>query len=194
MEPFISQVMIWANNFAPRSWSLCNGQLVSIAQNTALFSLIGTTFGGDGRTTFALPGMRGRVPVHPGRGAGLMPVLRGQTGGADSVTLNALELPSHNHSATPSLNVTIPASTAAGTTDNPSGNVYATTSVTIEGGGQATGNIYAATGAVAGPVAPSLTETVTIDPTGGGLAHENRQPYIAINYLIAMVGLFPSRS
>ena len=96
-EPVIGELMMFAGNFAPRGWALCDGQLLSIAQNTALFSLLGTTYGGDGRTTFGLPDLRGRVPVHPGRGPGLTPRQLGEKGGQETVTLTTVQMPNHNH-------------------------------------------------------------------------------------------------
>lgn len=114
-EPFIAEIRIFAGNFAPRSWAFCNGQLVPIAQNTALFSLIGTTYGGDGRTTTALPNLEGRTPMHPGRGPGLTARRLGQRGGSEQVTLTEAQLPNHNHTAMASTNsadTNIPSDTA----------------------------------------------------------------------------------
>ncbi|MGC4087610.1 MAG: tail fiber protein [Polyangiaceae bacterium] len=108
MEPFIGMIIVFAGNFAPRGWALCNGQLLPIAQNTALFSILGTTYGGDGRTTFALPDLRGRVPVHPGQGPGLSNYSLGQVSGTETVTLTTQNLPAHTHTFAPSCATTIP--------------------------------------------------------------------------------------
>src|SRR3954464_2189508 len=117
MEPFIGQIMLFAGNFAPRGWAFCEGQLLSIAQNTALFSILGTTYGGNGQTTFALPDLRGRVPIHPGQGPGLSPYALGQVGGSESVTLTSKQITGHKHLAQ-CLN-------AAGSSTGPSGAVWA---------------------------------------------------------------------
>ena len=116
-EPFIAEIIMFGGNFAPRGWAFCDGQLLSISSNTALFSILGTTFGGDGRTTFALPDMRGRVSVHPGTGPGLSNRRLGERGGTETVGLNASQIPSHNHTFAP------PCSTNDGTADSPANNV-----------------------------------------------------------------------
>ena len=119
-EPFVAEIRIFAGNFAPRSWAFCNGQLLPVSQNTALFSLIGTTYGGDGRTTTALPNLKGRAPMHPGRGPGLTSRRLGQRGGAEMITLSEAQMPSHTHSAN--------ASNDAATFNDPNGR-------TVGGGG-----------------------------------------------------------
>src|SRR5438132_384897 len=109
-EPFLGEIRMFCGNFNPRGWALCNGQLLSIAQNTALFSILGTTYGGNGQTTFALPDLRGRVPVHPGQGPGLSMYNLGENGGAESVTLTAAQMPAHQHTVTPACGNSIPQS------------------------------------------------------------------------------------
>ena len=120
MDAFLSTILIWPANFAPVGWALCTGQLLSISQNTAIFSLLGTTYGGDGVTNFALPNLQGRVPVGAGQGPGLSPYIIGQTGGVESVTLNINTIPPHTHPATQNLTVSSPAVTTTGTTNQPS--------------------------------------------------------------------------
>jgi len=168
MDPFIGQVMQFAGNFAPRGWALCDGQFLAIEQNEALYSILGTQYGGDGRTTFALPDLRGRVPVHPGHGPGLSRREIGQRFGEESVTLTTSEMPSHDH--------TMSASSG------------------VEGESVASGAflgsapIYDTSSAARVAMNPS-----TISLSGEGLAHENCQPSLAINYIIALYGLYPSR-
>lgn len=168
-EPFIAEIRIFAGNFAPRGWAFCNGQLLPIAQNTALFSLIGTTYGGDGRTTTALPDLQGRAPMHPGRGPGLTSRRLGQRGGVEQVTLTEAQMPNHNHS----MEVT----TEDGERREP-GNRYF-------GRGNAIFANVANLGAMASQSLPN---------TGGSQAHNNLQPFLTMNFIIALVGLFPSRS
>jgi microcystin-dependent protein len=172
-EPFIAEIRIFAGNFAPRGWAFCNGQLLPVSQNTALFSLIGTTYGGDGRTTTALPDLEGRAPMHPGRGPGLTSKRLGQRGGVDSVTLSEAQMPNHRHTME-----------ADGSTGGPLG-----------GGANATdpvGNFLGATVKYTNAaVGPEMEQTTN---TGGSQSHNNMQPYLAINFIIALVGLYPSRS
>jgi len=168
MNPFIGQIMIFGGNFAPRGWAFCQGQLLPIAQNTALFSLLGTIYGGDGRTTFALPDMRGRVVVSPGNGPGLQSRAVGQRGGSQTNTLNTTHLPSHNHT------VGIPISTAVETEAQ---------------GFLSNANIYAEE-ATSGQFYPGATST----NTGNGQAINNMGPFLTVNYIIALQGTFPSRS
>ena len=172
-EPFIAEIRIFAGNFAPRGWAFCNGQLLPIAQNTALFSLIGTTYGGDGRTTTALPNMEGRTPMHPGRGPGLTARRLGERIGIETVTLNSVQIPSHNH--------TMLKSDDPGISNLPSGNAF---------------------GRSSNPVAQVYGDSVTngtataglLDNSGGSQAHNNMQPYLSLSFIIALVGLYPSRS
>jgi microcystin-dependent protein len=175
-EPFIAEIRIFASNFAPRGWAFCNGQLLPIAQNTALFSLIGTTYGGDGRTTTGLPNLQGRAPMHPGRGPGLSTRRLGEKGGAETVTLTEANMPPHNHSMAAN---TAPASTFIA--DNTS-----TISRSVNGFSY---NDEAA------PAMTSLHESAVGDFGAASVAaHNNMQPFLTLNFIIALVGLFPSRS
>ena len=176
-EPFIAEIKIFAGNFAPRSYALCDGQRLPIAQNTALFSLVGTTYGGDGRTTLGLPDLKGRAPMHPGHGPGLTARRLGEKLGAETVTLTEAEMPSHNHTLQAGVGIGV---AGKGNANDPKDN---STSVP-------SGNAYA----------PGTTETKTpmsssaIADIGGGVEHENMQPYLTMNFIIALQGLFPSRS
>jgi microcystin-dependent protein len=164
-EPFIGEIYLFAGNFAPRGYALCQGQLLPIAQNTALFSILGTTYGGNGVTTFALPDLRGRAPIGVGQGPGLSTIDLGQVGGQESVTLTVNQLAPHSHPSG--------ATNGAATSTRPSGRVDA-------GGGA-----YADTADALKQVDP---------PVGGGAPHGNMQPYLGLNYCIAMEGIFPSRN
>ena len=169
-EPFLGEIRMFGFNFPPRGWSLCNGQLLPISQNTALFSILGTTFGGDGKTTFALPNLQGNAPMHPGTGPGLTPRSLGEDGGEEAVTLTTNTIPSHNH---------IPlAKSGAGTQYAPSGTVWAADA--------AGAPFYATT--------PNTAMNASImGSVGGGLPHANLQPYLAVNFCIALQGVFPPR-
>jgi microcystin-dependent protein len=169
-EPFIAEIRIFAGNFAPRGWAFCNGQLLPISQNTALFSLIGTTYGGDGRTTTALPDLQGRAPMHPGRGPGLTDKRLGERGGVEQVTLTEAQMPNHSHSLIGDDN--------DGDTTNPQ-------NAAVGAGNQ----LFAAPGAATTPMASQ-----SLPMAGGSQAHNNMQPYLAMNFIIALVGLYPSRS
>lgn len=170
-EPFVAEIRIFAGNFAPRGWAFCNGQLLPISQNTALFSLIGTTYGGDGRSTTALPNLQGRAPMHPGRGPGLTSRRLGEQGGVETVTLSEAQIPSHQHAAN--------ATTDSANQRSPGGHTPAV------GGGRGT-TFYAA------PENPGAFSG--LQNTGGSQAHNNLQPYLVMNFIIALVGLYPSRS
>ena len=172
-EPFTAEIRIFAGNFAPRGWAFCDGQLLPISQNTALFSLIGTTYGGDGRTTTALPNLQGRAPMHPGRGPGLTSRRLGEKVGVETVTLVEAQIPSHTHTAR--------ATTTAADTGLPSN----TTAFGRSFGGQA---YQTDTSSNLVDLASS-----TLATTGGGQAHTNVQPYLTLNFIIALVGLYPSR-
>ena len=200
-DPFIGSVSMFAGNFAPRGWALCDGQLLPISSNAALFSLLGTTYGGDGRTTFALPDLRGRVPMHPGTGPGLTPRRLGDSGGSESVALSVAELPRHDHPTTGGASghdLHLPVTSAAGDATTPGGNLLAAQASPSSGRGRGQGRdapIYG-TGAPDGEmaIAGDVTGSFSVGETGGGLAHDNLQPYLGVNFIIALVGLFPSRN
>lgn len=185
MEPFLGQVMLFAGNFAPRGWAFCNGQLMSIAQNTALFSILGTTYGGDGITTFALPDLRGRSPVAWGQGPGLSPIDIGEKAGTESVTLALGNMPIHTHPATPALTAAQPASNHPGDTDTPG----PTTVPAAAGGNTIYSNNDPDTSFKGGPVSGSIN----VGTAGGSQPFANRSPYLAMSYVIALEGIFPSR-
>jgi len=168
MEPFIGTVLMFAGNFAPRGWALCNGQLLAISSHSALFSILGTTYGGDGVSTFGLPELRGRVAIHEGNGPGLSPHSLGQRSGAETVTLTTNNLPSHTH--------TMNASNDSPSTTNPTGAALSD------------GNIYNAEGPKA------QMNALTIGNTGSGQPVSVMQPYLALNFIIALEGLYPSRN
>ena len=170
-EPFLAEIRIFAGNFAPRGWAFCDGQLLPISQNTALFSLIGTTYGGDGRTTTALPNLQGRVPMHPGRGPGLTARRLGQRGGSETVTLTDAQMPSHNHTAVGLLSRSVVSS--------PQGN-----SISNSLGAQ----LYQDSSSNQAQFADQA-----IANSGGNQAHNNMQPFITMNFIIALVGSYPSR-
>ena len=178
-EPFIAEIRIFAGNFAPRGWAFCNGQLLPVSQNTALFSLIGTTYGGDGRSTTALPNLAGRVPMHPGRGPGLTSRRLGQTSGVEAVTLSEAQLPNHSHS--------VQADAQAGGLLG--GGADSKTPIGSHLGNTVAAGEFFATGTADTPMNASA-----VDNTGGSQAHNNVQPFLAINFIIALVGLYPSRS
>jgi microcystin-dependent protein len=182
-EPFLSEIALFSFNFAPKGWATCSGQLLPINQNQALFALLGTTYGGNGQTTFALPDLRGRVPLDFGNGYTL-----GQTGGAETITLVPQQLPSHVHAIDPTtLTATAKCNSGVANQRNPAGGVPA-----MEAAGVTA--TYSSTAPDAnmrsGGVTPSMTATVA----GGSQPHENRQPYLALTYCIALQGIFPSQN
>ncbi|MBN3518962.1 phage tail protein [Algoriphagus lutimaris] len=180
MEGMIGEVRIFAGNFPPRSWAFCNGQLLAIAQNSALFSILGTIYGGDGRTTFALPDLRGRAAISPGTGPGLPNIPQGSRSGSEQVTLTVQNLPSHNHQ----LNV----SNGAGTSATPVGNYPAASSVQVERGAAPHDvNAYGAS-------PTSTMASNAIGNSGGNIPFNIRNPYLAANYIICLQGLYPSRN
>lgn len=163
-EPFLAEIRMVGFNFAPRGWAFCDGQILPINQNQSLYSLLGTTYGGDGRTTFALPDLRGRVPIHTSNN-----YILGQRSGEETHTLNTNEMPQHNHNAE--------GSSAAATDNTSAGKVLAQSS-----------QIYHA------PTNLAAMRTGTVANTGGSQAHNNMQPYLAVYFCIALQGLFPSRN
>ncbi|RZK58402.1 MAG: phage tail protein [Hymenobacter sp.] len=179
MDPFVGEIRAFGFNFAPRAWAPCQGQLLSIAQNTALFSLLGTTYGGNGQTTFGLPDLRGRLIVNPGTGAGLSTYNIGQLGGIENETLQLTELPAHIHTLGAGLTVTT--SSAAGTSSTPAGNVLAVLN-TVQ---------HYSTSPDAQMAAGSIAGTATA--VGSGTPHSNLMPYLCINYCISLTGIFPQR-
>ncbi len=169
-EPFVGEIRMFAGNFAPVGWAYCDGQLLAISQNDALFSLLGTLYGGDGRTTFGLPDMRGRIPVHAGQGPGLSNRRLGAKGGAEQVTLAASQLASHNHGP-------FNASKDAPDDTNPQNKTLATSTYDIYIDGAA-------------DVAMSSSAVTSV---GGSSSHTNLQPFVCVHFIIALYGIYPSR-
>lgn len=172
VNPFLGQISMVGFNFAPRGWALCDGQLLPISQNSALFSLLGTTYGGDGRTTFALPDLRGRAPIHPGTGPGLSSRRLGERAGSETNILTASNLPSHNHS----VNLEIK---EEGDTDDPDQHYIAGNGVNSFGTAKDSGKTLAVS---------------NTGNAGSSTSVNNMQPYLVINYVIALQGTYPSRS
>lgn len=170
-DPFVAEIRIFPFNFAPKGWAWCDGQLLPLSQNTALFSLLGTTYGGNGKSNFALPDLQGRAPMHPGQGPGLSLHDLGETGGSETVTLLESEIPSHTHS--------VSASTADGISQSPV-------------------NQKLATGISIGQYAPDSNALISFNqnglaPAGGDQPHNNMQPYLTFYFCIALQGVFPPR-
>jgi microcystin-dependent protein len=170
-ERFLGSISLVPYNFAPFGTALCNGQILSISQNTALFSLLGTTYGGNGQTNFALPDLRGRMALGMGQGVGLSPRTQGELGGEESVTLTVAQLPTHSHQAV--------ASASPGNTVSPSGAYWAPGPRLL---------LYSA------PSGLVAMNPATVSPTGSNQSHDNRKPFLTLNYVIWMQGIFPSRS
>jgi microcystin-dependent protein len=170
-EPFVGEIRMFAGNFAPRGWAFCDGQLLGVSQNDALFSLLGTIYGGDGRTTFALPDMRGRLPVHAGSGPGLSMRRIGSRGGMEQVTLTVNEMPNHTH--------TMQASTAAAAETRAAGNVT---------GGNLATDLY-----FDNPPGAAALGSDAITHVGGSRSHTNLMPYLCVHFIIALFGVYPSR-
>jgi microcystin-dependent protein len=170
-DPFVAEIRIFPFNFAPKGWAWCNGQLLPISQNTALFSLLGTTYGGDGKSTFALPDLMGRAPMHPGQGPGLSLHDLGESGGSETVTLLESEMPAHAHQ--------VQVSQADGLERFPTGQLLAT---------------GIGVGAYAAPGPLSSLAFQALPPAGGSLPHNNMQPYLTFYFNIALQGVFPPRS
>src|SRR3989454_10113580 len=172
MDPFVAEIRIFPFNFAPKGWAWCDGQLMPLSQNTALFSLLGTTYGGDGKSNFALPDLQGRAPMHPGQGPGLSLHDLGETSGSETVTLLESEIPAHSHN--------VMANTAPADNNAPAPNFVLA---------QSTGtNAYTS-------LAPNgLMSFNSLVPAGGGQPHNNMQPYLTLNFCIALQGVFPPRT
>jgi microcystin-dependent protein len=185
-EPFIAEIKLFAGNFAPRGYAFCNGQILSIAQNTALFSLIGTIYGGNGTTNFALPDLRGRTPIHWGQGTGLSNYDIGQVGGTEATTLLINQLPPHTHAATVGT-LAIRAKNAPGNSQTPVGNVPANEAAGVTA-------TYSNAAPDASMNAAALSGAPALANTGGGLPVSIVQPYLAVTYIIALEGIFPSRN
>jgi len=171
-EPFVGEIRMFAGNFAPRGWAFCDGQLMAVSQNDALFSLYGTIYGGDGRTTFGLPDLRGRIPLHQGTGPGLSERRLGSKGGAENVTLTTNQLASHSHDWN--------ANTAAANQTSPQGHVTAQTALPFK--------FYRAEAQTKDMASP------TIQPTGGSRSHTNLMPTLCVHFITALVGIYPSRN
>lgn len=180
-EAYIGSLVLFAGNFAPRGWAFCDGSLLPIAQNAALFSILGATYGGNGQTTFALPDLRSRVPVHANNGQagpGLQPVRLGESGGTSTLALTSANLPQHTHGTL--------INKVTATTNDPTGGVLAMANYPdATTGDPIPVNVYAATSA---GQAPNIT------PTGAGAPVSNMQPYLGLNYIICLQGLYPSRN
>jgi microcystin-dependent protein len=172
-DPFVAEIRIFPFNFAPKGWAFCNGQLMPISQNTALFSLLGTIYGGDGKTNFALPNIQGSAVMHPDQGQGLSNHDEGETGGAEAVTVLVSEMPLHTH--------TLRGNNAAGDNPTPGGNTLARPGTT---------NIYQQNSSA------NLVQMAqqALPPAGGDLPHNNMQPYLTLNFCIALQGVFPPRN
>jgi microcystin-dependent protein len=175
-DPFVGEIRMFAGNFAPRGWATCNGQLLQIAQNTALYSLLGTMYGGDGRRTFALPNLQGAAPLMMGQGPGLSQYMQGETGGEQTVTLTQAEMPQHSH--------TVNANGGGGDQNSPAGNVWAA----ARGGGQGANMNTQNRGN------PAQMNQQAIGISGGGQPHNNMPPYLVVTFIIALQGVFPPRS
>lgn len=180
MDPFVAEIRIFPFNFAPKGWAFCDGQVLPISQNTALFALLGTTYGGDGKSTFALPDLQGRAAMHPGRGQGLSLRDLGQTGGAETVTLLENEMPIHTHGLRAR-------NDTAGGQSSPLNNVPALGAWVS---GTKTGVVQTYT---TGPGNLVVMDPNALAPAGGSLPHNNMQPYLTMNFCIALQGVFPPR-
>ena len=173
MAQYVGELRLMSFNFPPKGWAFCDGQLLPLSQNTALFSLLGTTYGGNGQSNFALPDMQGNVPMHPGQGPGLSLHDLGETGGSDYVSLLESEIPSHSHSMNAQ-------SVPLGSVVTPAGNTFTR---------PASGNLFNKAGPVVAAMAPE-----TLAPAGNSQPHNNMQPYLTLNFCIALQGVYPPRT
>jgi microcystin-dependent protein len=173
-EPYLADIRIYGFNFAPRGYATCDGQILPIAQNQSLYSLLGTTYGGDGRTTFALPDLRGRVPIHVGSSGGANYQM-GQKGGAETDTLSVAQMPAHDHAHQPVC------SSLPGNQSSPANHVMATEAAGV-------------TATYSSETPDSSMQSAILASAGGGQSHDNMQPYLALNFAIALQGAFPSRN
>ena len=173
MDPFVAEIRIFPFNFAPKGWAFCDGQILPLSQNTALFSLLGTTYGGDGKSNFALPNLQGSAPMHPGQGPGLSLHDLGETGGMDAVTLLATAMPAHSHTVLAQ--------------NTPLGGVVSANGNSLNRPGS--GNLYDGTSTVPVAMAPQA-----IMPVGGDQPHNNLMPYLTLNFCIALQGVYPPRT
>ena len=178
MEGYIAEIRLFAGNFAPRNWAFCQGQILAISQNTALFSLLGTTYGGNGQTTFALPDFRGRVAVGTGQGPGLPNMILGQVGGEPTHTLIVTEMPAHNH--------LINANEGNGTAQNPANGFLSAGVVPSQSNAGVNNYRNSSDG--------TLLANTSVSLTGGSQPHNNMQPYLGMNYIICLEGIYPSRN
>lgn len=170
-SPYIGEIRMFAGTFAPLGWAFCAGQVLPISQNDALFNLIGTTYGGDGQSTFALPDLQGRIPIHMGTGTGLTPRVIGENGGSETVTLTSAQIASHSHA--------FPASINAASAGDPLNNVVANTGAEF---------VYSTS-------SPNVTMSPSaINPAGGSQPHDNAMPFLCVNFIIALEGIYPSQS
>jgi microcystin-dependent protein len=193
-EPYLAMICVFGFNFAPTGWALCNGALLSIAQNSAVFSLVGVTYGGNGQTTFAIPDLRGRVPVGIGQSPGLSQYDWGQMGGVESVTLTTSQIPMHTHAMTHTLTAAPKASTQAATSNVPAAINVPAALPTIGAGV----NTFTVNGYNTAPdvtlLPADVSGSIVAGVSGGSQPHSILQPYLAVNYCLAMQGIYPSRS
>lgn len=192
-EPFIAEIIMFGGNFTPRGWAPCNGQLQAISSNQALFSLLGTNFGGDGRTSFGIPEMRGRLPVHAGSGTGpgLSAYRLGEQGGFENVHITSSTMPPHNHNTAVNVNLGLHAERGPANSNDPDGNMIAS-----HGANDAFKPYDANEDKAMAPeaVRDSGASTVTLTHTGDSAPKSNMQPYLTMNFIIALLGIYPSRN
>lgn len=176
-EPFLAEIRMFGNNFAPADWAYCSGQIMPISQNTALFSLVGTIYGGDGRSTFRLPDLQGRTPMHQGRGPGLSLRYAGERGGFPRISLDESQIPMHNH--------TVTGLSQKGDLDTPKDNAFL--AIDVNAG-------YRLRFVNANPSSTTSMDSSTLSVAGNSNYHENQQPYLVVGFCIALAGLYPSRN